>query len=115
MTTIPTQRIYEGYLLSGDRRVFFVRHFGTFCNVGCSVGFHCRRSRNHFFGGSERDHHKHNTNATILLSGAQPLDHLNGRNHIASSATIGATLLFSRHNATLILIKMDAIICKPQP
>ena len=40
MTTIPTQRIYEGYLLSGDRRVFFVRHFGTFCNVGCSVGFH---------------------------------------------------------------------------
>jgi hypothetical protein len=29
MTTIPTQRIYEGYLLSGDRRVFFVRHFGT--------------------------------------------------------------------------------------
>jgi hypothetical protein len=40
MTPIPTQRIYEGYLLSGDRRVFFVRHFGTFCNVGCSVGFH---------------------------------------------------------------------------
>jgi hypothetical protein len=40
MTTIPTQRIYEGYLLSGDRRVFFVRHFGTFLIVGCSVGFH---------------------------------------------------------------------------
>ncbi len=35
MTTIPTQRIYEGYWLSGDSRVFFVRHFGTFCNVGC--------------------------------------------------------------------------------
>jgi hypothetical protein len=39
MSTIPMQRIYEGHLLSGDRRVFF-RHFGTFCNVGCSVGFH---------------------------------------------------------------------------
>ena len=38
MTTIPTQRIYEGYLLAGDRRVFFVRHFGTFLIVGCSVG-----------------------------------------------------------------------------
>ncbi len=42
----------------------------------------------------------------------------NGRNHIARSATIGAptldlycaTLLFSRHNATIILIKMDATI-----
>jgi hypothetical protein len=33
MTTIPTQRIYEGYLLSGDHSFFFVRHFGTFCNV----------------------------------------------------------------------------------
>ncbi len=38
MTTIPKQRIYEGYLLSGERRVFFlgilVRYFL------CSVGFH---------------------------------------------------------------------------
>ncbi len=42
----------------------------------------------------------------------------NGRNHIARSKTIGAptldsycaTLLFSRHNATIIFIKTDATI-----
>ena len=33
MTTIPKHRIYEGYLLSGEGRVFFVRRFGTILSV----------------------------------------------------------------------------------